>query len=305
MSNLIRGTVPGTRIVSRISCLILISICVNLAALPLQSVAQLIPSLVISPTSRESKIPRQDRTQADHSRSIKLYRTHCIDCHETDGRGGSSRELMQTIPDFTRPEWHSAHDDDRLQHSIREGKGFMPAMKDKLRPTEVVHLVSLVRNFRGGEQVVPDEPADQQEPATQPEARTSTESARILAPSDAIPGLFQRLCSSCHGADGHGNGMRAQLPWLPDFTVLDWHQRRNDAQLTASVLEGKGTAMPAFNGKLGEPQVRELVAYLRSFVPAGARSIPTNPSSDFRRRYQELQDQMNKLKRQYRALSRP
>jgi hypothetical protein len=61
--------------------------------------------------------------------------------------------------------------------------------------------------------------------------------------------------------------------------------------------------MPAFSGKLSEPQTRELVAYLRSFVPAGARSVPTNASSDFRRRYQALQDEMNKLKRQYRASS--
>jgi len=201
---------------------------------------------------------------------------------------------MRTIPDFTRPEWHSARDDDHLQHSIREGKGFMPAMKDKLGPTEVVLLVTLVRNFRGGEQVVPDEPEDQEEPST---------SESVVPRSDAIPGLFQRFCSSCHGADGHGNAMRAQMPWLPDFTAPDWHQRRSDAQLTASVLEGKGTVMPAFSGKLGEAQVRELVAYLRSFVPAGARSIP-KPSSDFHRRYQELQHEMNKLKRQYRALSR-
>jgi hypothetical protein len=95
------------------------------------------------------------------------------------------------------------------------------------------------------------------------------------------------------------------MPWLPDFTAPDWHQRRSDAQLTASVLEGNGTAMPAFSGKLGEPQARELVAYLRSLVPAGAQSIPqSKPSSEFRRRYQELQDEMNKLKRQYRDLAR-
>ncbi len=40
---------------------------------------------------------------------------------------------MRRIPDFTRPEWHRAHDDDYLQHSIREGKGMMPSKKDQLR----------------------------------------------------------------------------------------------------------------------------------------------------------------------------
>jgi mono/diheme cytochrome c family protein len=302
MSTLVRGAVPGTRVLSWGSCLLFIW--VSLAALAVQSLGQSTPSRVVSPISGGSKSPRPDRTQADGSRSIELYRTHCMDCHETDGRGGSSRELMRTIPDFTRPEWHSARDDYHLQHSIREGKGFMPAMKDKLGPMEVVLLVTLVRNFRDGEQVVPDKPEDQEQPSTPPGPRRLAELTRPVARSDAIPGLFQRFCSSCHAADGHGNAMRAEMPWFPDFTAPDWHQRRSDAQLTASVLEGKGTAMPAFSGKLGEPQVRELVAYLRSFVPAGARSIPTKPSSDFRRRYQELQDEMNELRRQYRALSR-
>lgn len=302
MRTLVRGTVPGTRVVSGRSCLLLIL--VSLAALAVRSFGQSTPSQAVRPIPGGSKSPRPDRTKADGARSIDLYRTHCMDCHETDGRGGSSREVMRKIPDFTKPEWHSAYDDDHLQHSIREGKGLMPAMKNQLGPTEVVHLVSLVRNFRGGGQVVPDEPADQQEPSTQPRLRGPAEPTRPVPRSEAIPGLFQRLCSSCHEADGHGNAMRAEIPWFPDFTSANWHQPRSDAQLTASILEGKGTVMPAFSGKIGEPQVRELVAYLRSFAPAGARSIPTKPPSDFRRRYQELQDEMNKLKRQYRALSR-
>jgi mono/diheme cytochrome c family protein len=97
--------------------------------------------------------------------------------------------------------------------------------------------------------------------------------------------------------------MRAQLPGLPDFAAPEWHQHRNDAQLMATVLEGKGTAMPAFGGKLRESQVRELVTYLRSLAPAEARSLSSQLSSDFHRRYQELQKEMNKLKRQYRAVS--
>ncbi len=189
----------------------------------------------------------------------------------------------------------------------------MPAMKDKLRPTEVVRLVTFVRNFRGGEQVVADEQdeqeeqeeeeEEQEEPSTPPGPRTLAEATPPAVRPDATPALFQRLCSACHGADGRGSAARAQLPALPDFSTPDWHQRRSDAQLEASVLNGKGTAMPAFSGKLDEAQARELVAYLRSLVPAGVRAIPTKSSSNFRRRYQELQDEMNELKRQYRALS--
>ena len=61
--------------------------------------------------------------------------------------------------------------------------------------------------------------------------------------------------------------------------------------------------MPAFGGKLGEAQVRELVAYVRSFAPAESRSI--SGTSDFYRRYLELRKEMDDLERQYRALSHP
>jgi mono/diheme cytochrome c family protein len=302
MRTLIRGTVPGMRIVSGGSCLFLIL--VSLAALAVQSVGQSTRSGAVSPIPGGSNSPQPDRKQADGSRPIELYRTHCIDCHETDGRGESSRETMPRIPDFTKPEWHRTHDDDRLQHSIRNGKGLMPAMKNKVAPTEVVHLVALVRNFRDGKQVVPEEPEDQEGSSTPPGPQRLADPTRPVPRSGEIPSLFQRLCSKCHGADGHGNAMRAEVPSLPDFTSSDWHQLRNDAQMTTSILEGKGTVMPAFSGKLDEPQVRELVGYLRSFAPAGARSTATQPSSDFHRRFHELQDEMNKLKQQYRALSR-
>jgi hypothetical protein len=240
-----------------------------------QSVGQSTPSRVVIPISGGLNSPQPDRARADGSRSIELYRTHCIDWHETDGRGGSSRELMQTIPDFTRPGWHSAHNDDRLQHSIREGKGFMPPMKDKLRPTEVVRLVSLVRNFRGGEQVVPDEPEDQNEPSTPPEPRKAAEPTRPVPRSDAISGLLERSCSSSHGADGHGTAMRAQVPSLPDFTAVDWHQRRSDAQLTASVLEGKGR--PCRHSAASSASRRCASWWLMS-APSGRHGLNPSPS---------------------------
>jgi mono/diheme cytochrome c family protein len=88
----------------------------------------------------------------------------------------------------------------------------MPAMKDKIGPTEVVHLVSLVRNFRGGEQVVPDEPEEQEERSTPPGPRRLAEPTPPVARPDAILVLFQRLCSSCHGADGHGTAAKEIAP---------------------------------------------------------------------------------------------
>jgi hypothetical protein len=189
----------------------LLSILVSLLSPTSHIAGQSTPARVVSPTSAGSKIARPDRTRLDRPRSIKLYRTHCMDCHEEDGRGESSRELMQRIPDFTRPEWHRAHDDDHLQHSIWEGKGMMPPKKDQLSPTDVALLVTLIRDFRGGEQVLPVEPTVPEEPSRRTEPQPSTgpavpgpgairpasrsTSEWTVAPSEAIRSLFQRSCT--------------------------------------------------------------------------------------------------------------
>jgi mono/diheme cytochrome c family protein len=259
-------------------------------------------------------------TEGDRTRSIELYRKHCAECHEADGTGEMSREVMRKIPDFTNSRWHHARQDDRLARSIREGKGMMPAMKQKLEPGDVVLLITLIRDFRGGEQVLPVEPEDRNEPAMPAEAkkpvRPPASEARATqrvsrSTSDPPPpassetlGTFRQFCVSCHGSDGRGTAARAVFPQIPDFASPLWQQLRGDAELSASILEGKGAAMPAFGGKLPAAQARELVAHLRSFAPPEARSNP-RPSSAFYQRYLELREEMNELKREYKAMSRP
>jgi mono/diheme cytochrome c family protein len=318
MITLVRGGAPFAPVVVGSSCLLLLV--VGLPALQAQSLDRSTSVQVVGPVSTGSQALGPDRIPAGHSRSIRLYRSHCIDCHETNGRGEMSRLSMPAIPDFTRPDWHRARSNDRLAHSIREGKGFMPAWKDQLAATDVVELVSLVRNFRDGRQVVPDDsgneedsskPSEEEKPAAPTTSsarspqRVSLITSEVVNPrSDAARGLFQRFCVSCHDADGHGNAMRARMPRIPDFTTPAWQQQRSDAQLRTSILEGKGTAMPTFSGRLDETQVRNLVTYVRSFAPASPRLIQ-EPPTDFSRRFQQLQNEMNALKRQYRALSTP
>src|SRR5262249_53112831 len=72
---------------------------------------------------------------------------------------------------------------------------------------------------------------------------------RLLAPAAAgAPAdreLFRQHCVKCHGADGAGGpGRRRQLE-VPDFTDAAWQARRSEAQLLASMLDGKGDERPA------------------------------------------------------------
>ena len=195
----------------------------------------------------------------------------------------------------------------------------MPAMKGKLGETEVVKLVSLVRNFRGGQQLVPDEPEEEKSSAkaSEPKNKTASENGVVHRPqpdsppinahvnqqADAGRGIFQRFCKSCHGSDGRGTTLRDQTPSIPDFTSQVWQQRRSSPQLTTAIREGKGTVMPAFRRKLNETQIRDLVAYLRAFAPQPA-SASVGPQTDLKRRFGQLTHELDDLKKQYQDLSK-
>jgi hypothetical protein len=93
--------------------------------------------------------------------------------------------------------------------------------------------------------------------------------------------------------------MRAQLPPIPDFTRGSWQSDRSDPQLQISILDGKGTLMPANRGRITEGQARDLVAYIRAFAPPGMRP-PPRESSEFQQRFDALQRQWDALQQQLR-----
>jgi uncharacterized membrane protein/mono/diheme cytochrome c family protein len=100
------------------------------------------------------------------------------------------------------------------------------------------------------------------EPATAPE---SAPTARAL---------FVRHCRKCHGEQGTGEPARARWPTIPDFTDAAWQAQRNDRQLLARILDGKGKGMPAWRDKLSEESARGLVAHVRSFSQQAAKDPP-------------------------------
>ena len=242
--------------------------------------------------------------------TISHYQIHCARCHDSDGRGESGRELIQSIPDFTNQAWQSSRSDPQLRRAIREGKGkMMPAMGDKLGADDLVRLATLVRRFRGGRWVAPEK-EDSNEPVSTPPLRT--DAARVTHPGSArsrVPPnftaertVFQRSCQLCHGADGRGATTGSRLPGLPDFTSRHWQESRSQTQLEVSLREGKGEQMPGFHDKLTAQQVLSLVAFVRSFAPVRAKSLDT-PTEDFDRGMDRLQREFEALRRAYRELS--
>ncbi len=70
---------------------------------------------------------------------------------------------------------------------------------------------------------------------------------------------YKAKCAMCHGADGKGGKMGTR-----DFAAPDI-QGMTDAQLTEIITKGKPPKMPAYGDKLKDSDIKDLVAYIRTF----------------------------------------
>jgi len=68
---------------------------------------------------------------------------------------------------------------------------------------------------------------------------------------------FKAKCAMCHGADGKGGKMGTKDFASPDI------QKLTDAQLAETISKGKPPKMPAYEGKLKDTEIKDLVAYIR------------------------------------------
>ena len=87
--------------------------------------------------------------------------------------------------------------------------------------------------------------------------------------------VFQRTCSGCHGPDGRGV-MRLGLAKPPrDLTDAQFHAQVTDEQLRSVIRTGKGQ-MPAFGGLMGDEDLSNVIAFIRT-LPPGAKAPPSAP----------------------------
>jgi mono/diheme cytochrome c family protein len=141
------------------------------------------------------------------------------------------------------------------------------------------------------------------QPPSEGAAQSSLAGTRDRPPTrkSAAASHYRTYCARCHGEDYAGTTWRQGGGRIPDFTTGTWQKSRSDAQLLVSILEGKGTAMPAFADKLSEEQSRDLVLLIRranATQPAPLAPAPTN----FARRYAALRQELEELRKQFREL---
>jgi mono/diheme cytochrome c family protein len=273
-----------------------------------------------------------------HLTPVEVYQTYCIACHDTTGRGDTFwRKLEPALPDFTSADWQKKRTNVELAQSILAGKGkYMLPMSDRLGSANVQQMVALVREFKGGGKEIPlatskppgppppeeegklpaEEKSSPAEEKSTPEPRDIPIIKNLKRPLPAPSGelaaririgstIFRQLCAVCHGPDGTGNIQRANLPPIPNFTQARWHKEKKDFELIASILGGKGTLMPAHNGKITRNQARDLVAYIRSFGPKKAVPAQAPVGDDqFERSFRALRQQYHELEQELKKVSR-
>jgi mono/diheme cytochrome c family protein len=86
-----------------------------------------------------------------------------------------------------------------------------------------------------------------------------------------LKAFFQERCAVCHGHDGTGRGPNGGRLGGRNFQDARWEAKQREADLVASILQGKG-AMPGFRRQLSEAEVRRLVAGV--VLPLAGRKTP-------------------------------
>jgi len=93
-----------------------------------------------------------------------------------------------------------------------------------------------------------------------------------LLAAEKAPSLYKDLCASCHGTQGKGDGPAAAAlnPKPGDFTNCKVMAKESDETLLKIIKGGsqsvaRSPMMPAWGGALEDQQIKELVAYIRSF----------------------------------------
>ena len=105
-------------------------------------------------------------------------------------------------------------------------------------------------------------PADHDGEKKQPAANQGPKGSGGGGAAAMVELTWRQQCASCHGPAGHGDGPQGPMYKAPDLSNAEWQSKVEDAQIAATITNGKGK-MPKF--ELPDDVVRGLVGRVRSF----------------------------------------
>jgi mono/diheme cytochrome c family protein len=171
------------------------------------------------------------------------YALFCVACH---GREGKGREYANTpfgVPSLANGDFQSVASDDYLLLTMVEGRGgrMMASWSSRvshLQDRELDEIAGALRKWRSP-------------------VRSLDGINRAGSSSSEGEDTFNRMCATCHGANGAGD--LAKGINNPDFLA-----RAGDRFLLETIMKGRSnTAMPGWS-RLSDRELGNLLGYLRS-----------------------------------------
>ena len=80
-------------------------------------------------------------------RGARIFVRTCAGCHGADGRGTLRPGLAKPPRDLTNPAFQGQMTNEQLRHSIRIGKGQMPAFGGLMPDDEIADVIAFVRTL--------------------------------------------------------------------------------------------------------------------------------------------------------------
>jgi mono/diheme cytochrome c family protein len=175
--------------------------------------------------------------EGDVASGAQVYASSCAACHGSNGEGTAIG------PALNRPEL-LAKGVDFLDTVTREGVSgtSMLAFADRLTDQEIGDIVSFIQSWLHG-------------PSVEGNAANGAQ-------------VYASTCAACHGSDGEGSAIG---PALNRAELL----AKGADFLRAATREGiPGTSMLAFEGRLADHEIEDVIAFLKSWG-TGAQAQPT------------------------------
>ena len=89
----------------------------------------------------------EPRDPTPAGRGARIFQRTCAACHGADGRGTWRAGLAKPPRDLTNVEFQAQMSNEQLRHSIRVGKGQMPAFGGLMPDDEIADVIAFVRTL--------------------------------------------------------------------------------------------------------------------------------------------------------------
>jgi mono/diheme cytochrome c family protein len=197
----------------------------------------------------------QVRLKGDVKRGGDVYKSLCWTCHGNYGRGDgpAAKYLAYPPPDLTDPRVFGKKNDQEIVAGVMDVKAQTGGSHKSMVIGEVLKREAL-----------------QDAIAYMRSLSVPGKHASVSAGKD----IYHTFCASCHGVKGDGQGPAAKnLTGVKprDFTSKDFVIQGHEEQIKKTIFEGAAKTfhgspyMPQWKTALTEPQIADIVEYLKTF----------------------------------------